>query len=578
MDFLLEVNRIKEIMSIRSLINEQWNNVVDDVIKYGTKLGKNLSDDVDELLRGLKNSTNDEEALTYLVKLANSSDELSNFIIPKVMETISQQENKLISNVKEWLSTQIKNKKIDINQAKIMSRNWIDKNVQTEFKGVKDIILKDLNDFIDDTVKKGDVPEVIPQTKKTITDVAGQTLNDVKPLTNEEISNLENLYRQKGFASTYVMNMRKFAKWLSDSFTSQTKLFDELLKLVKSYTTELNPAKKTDILNRINDLVITIEQKDKSNYVVINEWIDTNVLDYKIKNKIKDLDGYKKAASVFDGTALETWKKEYGGLQTRVGKFRNQFLNFIFKSGKKTFQTENWVKGVVQKYKQLFIGKEYAELRRYLILQQTTSWKGWKEFVTQFGVPKAVQELGKEWARNYLIEGLALGFLYYAKDFISHLLVSGNVPYVSKLDSIKKNSDNFETNYGITKKSESRSELVKNGIFSLISGWGESTLNVLNNLNVAFPGLLDDFFILFETGRELEPNEENLKSYEQKIDDLINSTKSKLKDISDSAQQELQKRGTTPQQPGQQQTPPQQTGQNKPATDASSINIDDYMK
>ena len=135
--------------------------------------------------------------------------------------------------------------------------------------------------------------------------------------------------------------MRTFWKSVEDMMTKQTELMDETLSLIKTYDTITNAAQKVDIAKRIGDNIQTLTQKDKGNYKIIDEWIDTNVIDYKVKSKLKGADGYMDAAKIFDGKALEEWKKTYKVMSDRrmnIIKQANSMLNPF-----------SWSKGMMKK-------------------------------------------------------------------------------------------------------------------------------------------------------------------------------------------------------------------------------------
>jgi DNA-binding transcriptional regulator GbsR (MarR family) len=337
--------------------------------------------------------------------MAKYSDEMASIIVPRVMATISDVERKYINDFKLVLKDAVENG-MDIERLKTSADDWVNKNVKTQFDGVQDIIKKEFTDYVDDVARKVNppTPPTPPKPKpkpkpNDITDITGQSWESITPLSSDELKKLEKMYRQKGLGKSFFRAMRTFWKSVEDMMTKQTELMDETLSLIKSYDTVTNAAQKVDIAKRIGDNVQTLTQKDKVNYQIINEWIDTNVIDYKVKSKIKGADGYMDAAKIFDGKALEEWKKTYKGLKERRTQILSQ-LNSILNPAswapgvmKSKFGTETttsyWLQ-VAEKWKQIIYGPKFAELRRYILTGQSQSWKGIEDFRKEFGFLPAI--------------------------------------------------------------------------------------------------------------------------------------------------------------------------------------------
>ena len=160
-NIITEILRIHQLMGT-SLINEAtvggWKSIADDVLTFVARKSGKLSDDVTNLILKLKNAGDETEITKILSDLVNVSDEMGQIIIPKVLSTISDVERKYIDDAKNWLGNQINNKTIATDSAKKMANNWVDTYVTTEFKGVKDMLKKELTDYIDNVVRKIDEP------------------------------------------------------------------------------------------------------------------------------------------------------------------------------------------------------------------------------------------------------------------------------------------------------------------------------------------------------------------------------------------------------------------------------------
>jgi hypothetical protein len=104
----------------------------------------------------LNNAKTEEENLEALAFCANSNNEYSDVIIPKIMSSISPSEYKIISEFKKNLNDAI-DKGLDADRAKASAEDWVNKNVKTDFEGIKDIIKKDLFNYVDSISTKVEI-------------------------------------------------------------------------------------------------------------------------------------------------------------------------------------------------------------------------------------------------------------------------------------------------------------------------------------------------------------------------------------------------------------------------------------
>jgi hypothetical protein len=527
---IYEIAKMQKLMT-GTLILEQFTELIDDVIKYAGKLAGKLPDNVERLIAKLSKVATEEETIKILADMAKYSDEMASIIVPRVMATISDVERKYINDFKLAVKDAVENG-MDIERLKTSTDDWVNKNVKTQFDGVQDIIKKELTDYVDNVARKVNPPTPPkPPTPKPkpndITDITGQSWESITPLSSDELKKLEKMYRQKGLGKSFFRAMRTFWKSVEDMMTKQTELMDETLSLIKSYDTVTNAAQKVDIAKRIGDNVQTLTQKDKVNYQIINEWIDTNVIDYKVKSKIKGADGYMDAAKIFDGKALEEWKKTYKGMSDRrlsILKQANSMLNpFSWSKGmmKKNFGNvaDSYSSQIAKKWKAFVKGPEFAELRRYILTGQSQSWKGIDAFRKEFGFMPAMGNVTKELAYSYV----ALSFILAVIDYVTDILGNQvrNVESINDWGLIKKQIESFDEH--INKENtnnESQIEKSGKGFTEFFGDLFDYGIDELKDINVGIPGLIDNFFAWIHELRNGEVSQENAEKLEKQGENL----------------------------------------------------------
>ena len=527
---IYEIAKMQKLMT-GNLILEQFTELIDDVIKYAGKLAGKLPDNVERLIAKLSKVATEEETIKILADMAKYSDEMASIIVPRVMATISDVERKYINDFKLAVKDAVENG-MDIERLKTSTDDWVNKNVKTQFDGVQDIIKKELTDYVDNVARKVNPPTPPkPPTPKPkpndITDITGQSWESITPLSSDELKKLEKMYRQKGLGKSFFRAMRTFWKSVEDMMTKQTELMDETLSLIKSYDTVTNAAQKVDIAKRIGDNVQTLTQKDKVNYQIINEWIDTNVIDYKVKSKIKGADGYMDAAKIFDGKALEEWKKTYKGMSDRrlsILKQANSMLNpFSWSKGmmKKNFGNvaDSYSSQIAKKWKAFVKGPEFAELRRYILTGQSQSWKGIDAFRKEFGFMPAMGNVTKELAYSYV----ALSFILAVIDYVTDILGNQvrNVESINDWGLIKKQIESFDEH--INKENtnnESQIEKSGKGFTEFFGDLFDYGIDELKDINVGIPGLIDNFFAWIHELRNGEVSQENAEKLEKQGENL----------------------------------------------------------
>jgi hypothetical protein len=526
-----EISRIQSLMT-GNLILESWVSVVDDILKYAGKFTGKLSVDTEKLLAKLSKAATEDETVKILADIANSSDEMAEIILPKVMATIDPKASKAIADFKSLLKDSI-NQGLDPEIAKASAEDWVKKNVQTNFNGVKKIIEKDLFDYVDNISKKTS-PNPIPKPKikpKTITDVAGQSWENVEPLSIDELKKLEKTYRQKGLGKSFFRAMRQFAQNVTGMMTSQYELMDETLSLIKSFDTVQNAAQKYDIAKKIGDNIQLLTNKDKANYQIIDEWIDSNVLDYKLKSKLKGIDGYTKAAKIFDGAALKAWKENYKTFSKRRLSLLKQVNSMInpaswFGGAIKKWPGDSWGYKVFNKWKSFIKGPEFSELRNYILTGQTQKWSGIKKFKEEFGFIPAIGNVTKELVYNYVILSLLYGVLDYITDIFGNIV--RDVPYINEWGVIQNQIDSYDAHI---KNDEHDGVKAIKGWQHFIGDIGDYSFEELKDMRVAFPGLIDDFGILWDSLRTKKIDKEEAQKISEEAEKLKRNVKNEMEKI-----------------------------------------------
>jgi hypothetical protein len=508
---LTEILRQQQLMG-KTLIVEQFVKLADDIIDFLGKMSGKLSDETMQLTKKLGTAVSEKEVVEILSKLAKSNDEVAKYIIPKIMSTLSDVELKAISDVKYYLKKQITDGKITPEAAKKMAQNWADKKVVSPFDEVKNIIKKELFDFVDDEVRKINVPTPKPKIDpNTITGVAGQTWQEIKPLSTQELKKLEKLYRTKGLGQSFFKKLKLFGQEVVNMMTKQYKLMDETLSLIKSLDTVTNAAQRTDILKKIGDNVKFLTQKDVDNFGIIDEWINTNVLDYGIKNKVKGFEGYQKAAALLDPKSLETWKKTYGDFWTRRGKLIKQVNSMLnprswFGDNIAKWEGTSTNAKRYNKWKAFFKGPEFAELRRYATLGQTQSWKGIQDYAKQFGTVPAVLNVSKELVYSYVALSAVMAFTDYITDIFGNAV--RNVPYLNEFGPLYKQILSYDEH--IKKEDSNNSVESVEGYLLFWQDMKNYYQDELKDLTIQFPGLIDDFGVLLYFIREFSWTKEGV--------------------------------------------------------------------
>lgn len=368
-----------------------------------------------------------------------------------------------------------------------------------------------------------------------ITDVVGQTIKDINPLTPEQIYNLERLYRQKGLSGTFLSSMRKFSKQINDMISSETLLMDETLSLIKTLYETKNAANIVDISRRIGDNIKTLTQKSSVNKGIIDNWININVLDSKIIRTIQGQDGYKKAGKILDNTAFVEWEKRYNKLTKRRKNFRTQ-LNSLLNPASWFGKNIEKHGGVLSKWMKILKSPEFVELRRWFFTGQTQSYSGIKDYIRKFGLPKALANMGKEFVYSYIMLSLMMAIVDALSDVIGHYLMY--VPYINEWNWVIKQSLSYDEHF--IEGKELNLGGVKQGVKGLMllfTYFGEELFKWARFV----PGFGDDILVLIGIMTSDKFTEDDLR----KVNELKNKGDGELDKMNSQINQQQNKMSNT---------------------------------
>jgi hypothetical protein len=361
-NIITEISRIRQLMG-SSLITEAsggWKTIADEILTFVTKKMGKLPDEVTNLINKLKNASLDDDILNILSDLTKISDDMSEIIIPKVMSTITDSEKTSISKVKDYIESNLKNKTIQIDYAKKMINDWVEKNVTTNFKGVKEIIKKEINDYIDDVVRKineptppkpeppkpniDDLSNEIPDDESIITSSGDRiskifdtsTWNDGSLSVLDDI-NIENLINQSFWDEIVI------------KFQNLFKISDEKLKyiqkLAKSIQITTNTQLKSQLESKLKKELEWLYEKNTNNFVYMKNYFDEvgkyNSVWKDAWDKIKSTsnggwDFYSSFGSV--AKYISKYQRIWGGIKDNIGilfeaekNLGSKIINRIFK-------------------------------------------------------------------------------------------------------------------------------------------------------------------------------------------------------------------------------------------------------
>lgn len=583
---LLRISTIMENNNKKRVINEAFTKwiaetigMVDNFLDNTIKAGKSLSDESTSLIRQLKNVASDSEAVDILAKLANSSKEFSDIITPRVMNTLSDAETAALSRAKNTARDWINNGESYEETAKVMD-NFADEITQNiQFDGVRKIIKDDLLDYIA-TLKKSEKPiddvvdDIVDDTEDIIdlssVNLSNTPWNQVSPLSPESIRELEKIYRGRGIGGRFSAALRKFQKESLDKIKDVTSLHDEALMTVKSLSDAIAQGKAGDIVvleKRLSSLLDTITKKDKVNFEEIDTWIDTNVLDYKLRDNIKKLPGYTKSLRLADGTTIEEFRKTYGALSERRTQLRKQLFDLIWPGrwagkGLSKYGPESagyWAK-VGNKWVSIIKSPDFQVFRRWFLTGQTLPWSAVKKLFADLGVPRAVWILGKEQAYSYVMLAIGAGVINYITDFIGNQARNfefvqnptgrvGKYLHDQALSWDKHNkifSSSSENEANATEEESSW----RRGLLELPLDILGYVLEDLKNIETAIPGMVDNILAWYDKIRNNPLSTEEAKEMTEEGKNLEEQVVAQTDTLSKKAEEAVAEMNLTPEEFG----------------------------
>lgn len=535
-EIITEISRIHQLMGTSLIIEAEavggFKSIADEILTYVSKKAGKFGDDVTDLVRKLKNATNEGEITKLIGELINSNEELARIYLPKIMALIPDNEAKQIIDLKKAMKGQL-DAGVPVENVRQVAKNYIDKSVITPLDGIKNIYKKEIDDYLTSITKPPTPPKPPKPKPKTVTDVAGQTFDDVTPLTSKDLTSLEKMYRQKGLGSSFFKAMRQFSKNVKDMMSSSVTLMDETLSLIKEFSETTNAATKADLGRRIGDNLNTLTQKELVNKKIIDEWIDTNVLDYKLKGKIKELEGYKKAANLYDNTALKEWQQNYDKLSVRRGKLLTELNAMInpaswFGENINKFKGSGYWSKVGDKWKKFFeggFGGDFGELKRWLITGQTQKWSGIEEYAKIYGPVKAGANVTKEMLRSYILLTAFYSTLDYLSDFFGNEFRDSEMlnDYVWMKNQIQQ----YDRRIGSSSDSNTGYAPL-DGLIDFIPDVVKVFWENLFAADTAIPGFTDDFFAFYDWFREAKISKETIEEAKEQIKTIQPKVKTEI--------------------------------------------------
>ena len=486
---LIEINRTLGLMSIdKKILSEQWGQSIEKaLINLGKKFETKFTSSVEKLL-GKDISQATEAEIKNVLKNAELSQ-----LTKKIANKITDNNFELIDDVFN---------KINKNDAAQLSSAY------SELSG-KLGIDKDWVKIVKDSYKEK-ISKSIPHRYKPI--------GEVESLTSKE---LKKLYS----SNTFLINFKSLVRWGKDQFTSENKLIDEALSLIKTYG-ELgsgDSTKKTNIINRLDEVILTLGQKRKDSKGYINHWIDDNISDRVIRGKLKDLKGYKAITSLSEGKTKEDWIKNHGDFLKRRSELSKNLRGFV-NPAKWTGKSlkNNYEGSVAKRWKDVLKGDNFKRLRNDYKWGMTLSPKDIVEYTKLFGLPSGVGLLAKEWIYSYLIIEALDSVLDYITDVNGHLLIDVYPENWAGRNTIVSHAKRYGLHF------DNNDSDIKSGL-DWITPYLKYISDNLLTLSSFIPGLIDDtyrgvnkLFNAIVYHKEINPEDvKTLKEDVKKVKDVV---------------------------------------------------------
>jgi hypothetical protein len=561
---ITEISRINQLMGT-SLITEAsggWKTIADEILTFVAKKTGKLPDDVTNLINQLKNASLDDDILNILSDLTKISDEMSQIIIPKVMSTITDLEKTYISDVKNFIEENLKNKTIQIDMAKKMVDNFVEKKVITNFKGVKDIIRKELNDYIDNVVSKinepnppkpniDDLSNQIPDDESIITS-SGDKISkifDTSTWTDESLGvlddiNIENLINQS------------FWDEIVNKFQNLFKVSDEKLKyiqkLAKSIQTTTNTQLKSQLESKLKKELEWLYKKNTNNFVYMKNYFDEvgklNKVWGDAWSKIKSTsnggwDFYTTFGSV--AKYVPKFQRIWGGITDNIGVLFEAEKNLGSKIINKIFKKEI---SKVEMVGDFWTNFKTGSRRGF----PTMSNEKYKKVIQKYGPTGAKSAYFRDLVMTTLKWNMYTGFFITLRNFIANSAYEDNIQACVATKNINsKECTDLNKNYFSIKMAEwslkyrenpqESADFIKNWV-SEIFGFESNLPDIvtsdkwykqLSEISTLDPGLIGESLNMFLSILNLNDNPERKQKLLDSLDEQIKFGKEEFKKAED---------------------------------------------
>jgi hypothetical protein len=550
---LTEIGRLKQLMDLK-ILNEDIlpKSLIDDLAKkiesiVGSKwkfISKEFENNVNKLKKystDTKTLTDDELA-TVIGNLIDESDEVSNYFIPKILNSLPDQVKLSIDKLKNSLKDYSKKPLATLDKAKKSIEDTLNNPQIAQFSSnkLKSIIKKDLNDFVENEFRVSTKidPSVVKKTENFIKYKPEQIPNHI---TTKEIKQLNRLNR--GFFA----KLQRIRQSVLDFFTSAEKITDDTIRLINSYD-NLDANQKTDAFARIQENILTLTQKQKAIFKDIDNWIQKEIYPYnsKLANELRSTNNWRTAESVFDGTWLKKYKEDfkgYGDRRKAMLKQLNQVFNpfsWTIKKSKKFAgpESDSWVAIWKDKWSKIIGGEEFKEFRSDFWFGHTKSQKQLESIATAKGWPKALLEIPKEWIQFYASITAAIAAYEMITGLISDVFdIQGDYPIVSK-----EKNQNWDKLMKIHPELGDSSEIegVYGGLTTFVKGIFTYLMNSAKP-DLGMPPLSFKLLNLFNDLTKSIETRESVITIKEKLLNLIEELRFYKKDVGNKAEEVAQK-------------------------------------
>lgn len=290
-NIITEILRIQELMG-KKTINEQWTAIAKTIPKLGDEFTDLLNKYADDILR-LTNVTTDDEALKILAKLANSERKFADKILPEIVKNIPDDVSKEIGKIIEVFQDQL-NKGVDRTAVNKLVQKRIDA-IKTPFKGLKELLKKQVNDALDGHVIKP--PKDINVNVQNLNDLEyiKKTFAEWDRLAPGVLSTTDKLALNDLFFRGLRAKLRYVSKnILNNSEKIRKNSIENIVSLLKKQSNSLDAGKSNVMVDKVISVELEALRKDED--FAINEYL--RVLEQELGKKIGTGKAYRMIESI----------------------------------------------------------------------------------------------------------------------------------------------------------------------------------------------------------------------------------------------------------------------------------------